>query len=57
MASSVQLTNSVGKTVSIVGDDTITYDTSYNLSTNIYSIYILKEQKQDSSLEVKKMLK
>ena len=38
MASNIKLTNSVGKTISIVGDDNITQDITYNLSKNMYTV-------------------
>ena len=38
MPSSIKLTNTHGKTVSIVGDDSITQDITYNLSKNMYTV-------------------
>ena len=38
MASNIKLTNAHGKTVSIVGDDNITQDITYNLSKNMYTV-------------------
>ena len=38
MPSSIKLINTHGKTVSIVGDDSITQDITYNLSKNMYTV-------------------
>ena len=38
MPSSIKLTNTHGKTISIVGDDNITQDITYNLSKNMYTV-------------------
>jgi hypothetical protein len=38
MASNIKLTNTHGKTIAIVGDDSITQDITYNLSKNMYTV-------------------